>query len=87
MRAHQYPALIHGDFSLTNILNNNDVFYYIDLANVSKSTKYFDIYVLYKSFIINDLESEYEKFLEGYGIDNVNENYLDWMSFIELSYS
>lgn len=80
-------ALIHGDFSLTNILNNNDKYYFIDLGNMSISTKYFDIYVLKKSLIINNLENEFDEFLRGYGIDKLNENYLDWMSFVETSYN
>lgn len=80
-------SLIHGDFSLTNILKKDEDFYYIDLAGVSKSTKYFDIYVFIKSLKINNLENELDGFLKGYGIEKLNENYLDWMRFIELSYS
>lgn len=80
-------ALIHGDFSLTNILINNEKYYYIDLGNVSISTKYFDIYILKKSLKINHLEEEYEEFLRGYNIDDYNDIYLKWMELIELSYS
>lgn len=80
-------ALIHGDFSLTNILVNNGKYYYIDLGNVSISTKYFDIYILKKSLKINHLEEEWKEFLRGYSIDNYNETYMRWMELIELSYN
>ena len=80
-------SLIHGDFSLTNILVNKHKYYYIDLGNVSISTKYFDIYVLNKSLKINHLESEYEKFLKGYNIKDYNEKYFYWMELIEISYN
>ena len=80
-------ALIHGDFSLTNILVNNQEYYYIDLGNVSISTKYFDIYILKKSLKINHLEGEYKEFLRGYDIKNYNDNYMRWMELIELSYN
>lgn len=80
-------SLIHGDFSLTNILNNNKKYYYIDLGNVSISTKYFDIYVLKKSLKINNLEEEWEEFLRGYNIDDYNDIYMKWMELIELSYN
>ena len=79
-------ALIHGDFSLTNILMNKNDYYYIDLGNLSISTKYFDIYVLKKSLIINNLIDEYEEFLKGYDI-KIDEKYLNWMSLIEASYN
>lgn len=80
-------ALIHGDFSLTNILVNDDVYYYIDLGNVSISTKYFDIYVLNKSLKINKLENEFNSFLKGYGLEDIEDVYMDWMSLIESSYN
>ena len=80
-------ALIHGDFSLTNILVNNGKYYYIDLGNVSISTKYFDIYILKKSLKINNLEEEWEEFLRGYNIDDYNDIYMRWMELIELSYN
>lgn len=80
-------ALIHGDFSLTNILVNNGEYYYIDLGNVSLSTKYFDIYILKKSLKINHLEEEWEEFLIGYNIGDYNEIYMKWMELIELSYN
>lgn len=80
-------ALIHGDFSLTNILVNNGKYYYIDLGNVSISTKYFDIYILKKSLKINNLEEEWKEFLKGYNIDDYNEIYMRWMELIELSYN
>ena len=80
-------ALIHGDFSLTNILVNNGKYYYIDLGNVSISTKYFDIYILKKSLKINNLEEEWNEFLRGYNMENYNEIYMRWMELIELSYN
>ena len=81
-------ALIHGDISLPNILvDNNDNYNYIDLGNISISTKYFDIYILKKSLKINNLEEEFENVLKGYGIKRLNYKYLDWISLIELSYS
>ena len=61
--------------------------YYIDLGNVSISTKYFDIYILKKSLKINHLEEEWEEFLRGYNIDDYNEIYMRWMELIELSYN
>ena len=81
-------ALIHGDFSLTNILvDENGEYCFIDLGNMSVSTKYFDIYVVGKSFKINNLEMEYNDFLRGYGFNKVDEIYLDWMRFVEDSYN
>lgn len=80
-------SLIHGDFSLTNILNNNEKYFYIDLGNVSISTKYFDIYVLKKSLKINNLEDEWNQFLKGYNIKDFDDIYMKWMELIELSYN
>lgn len=80
-------SLIHGDFSLTNILINENEYFYIDLGNVSISTKYFDLYVLRKSLIINKLENELSEFLKGYGMEKIEEVYMDWMSLIESSYN
>lgn len=80
-------SLIHGDFSLTNILvDKNNNYKYIDLGNLSISTKYFDLYVVSKSFRINNLESEIDDFLRGYGIDEIDEKYLNWMYIVEKSY-
>ena len=79
-------ALIHGDFSLTNILVNNDKYHYIDLGNASISTKYFDIYVLKKSLHINNLDSEFKDFIKGYDVKDYDEKYLKWMELIELAY-
>ncbi len=80
-------ALIHGDFSLTNILVYKDRYYYIDLGNVSISTKYFDLYVFKKTLKINNLEDELKDFLKGYGLDKLDDRYMDWMSLIEKSFS
>ena len=80
-------SLIHGDFSLTNILVNKHKYYYIDLGNVSISTKYFDIYILNKSLKINHLENEYKEFIKGYNIKDYDEKYLYWMELIEISYN
>jgi len=70
-----------------NILINENEYFYIDLGNVSISTKYFDLYVLRKSLIINKLENELSEFLKGYGMEKIEEVYMDWMSLIESSYN
>lgn len=80
-------VLIHGDFSLPNILINekNDEYIFIDLGEVSISTKYFDFYYAIKSFIRNNKENQIERFIEGYGIQNLEDKYMKWMDIIDKS--
>lgn len=77
-------VLVHGDYSLPNILINNkgDVGV-IDLGDVSISTKYFDFFYLKKSMIRNKQMDKFEEVLNGYGIEKLNENYLKWIEIVD----
>ena len=78
-------VLTHGDYSMPNILINNDEISFIDLGELGISTKYLDIYYLMKSLKINKKEKIFEEFLKGYGIDKINNNYIKWMDLINMS--
>ncbi len=79
-------VLIHGDYSLPNILIKNKKEYsFIDLGDLSVSSKYFDFYYFIKSLKINKKIFMIQEFLKGYGIEMLNENYLKWMDIIDKS--
>lgn len=78
-------VLTHGDYSMPNILINNDEISFIDLGELGISTKYLDIYYFMKSLKINKKEEIFEEFLKGYGIDKINNNYIKWMDLINMS--
>lgn len=78
-------VLTHGDYSMPNILINNEEISFIDLGELGISTKYLDIYYLMKSLKINKKEKNFEEFLKGYGIDKINNNYIKWMDLINMS--
>ena len=78
-------VLTHGDYSMPNILINNDEISFIDLGELGISTKYLDIYYFMKSLKINEKEEIFEEFLKGYGIDKINNNYIKWMDLINMS--
>ena len=78
-------VLTHGDYSMPNILINNEEISFIDLGELGISTKYLDIYYLMKSLKINKKEKIFEEFLKGYGIDKINNNYIKWVDLIDMS--
>ena len=78
-------VLTHGDYSMPNILINNEEISFIDLGELGISTKYLDIYYLMKSLKINKKEEIFEEFIKGYGIDKINNNYIKWMDLINMS--
>ena len=78
-------VLIHGDYSLPNILIDGETYNFIDLGDASISTKYFDFYYFYRSLKINKKEYMMNEFLKGYGIEKIDYNYIKWMDIIDKS--
>ena len=78
-------VLTHGDYSMPNILINNDEISFIDLGELGISTKYLDIYYFMKSLKINEKEEIFQDFLNGYGLEKINNNYIKWMDLIDTS--
>ena len=78
-------VLTHGDYSMPNILINNDEISFIDLGELGISTKYLDIYYFMKSLKINEKEEIFQDFLKGYGLEKINNNYIKWMDLIDTS--
>lgn len=77
-------VLVHGDYSLPNILiDNKGNVGVIDLGDVSISTKYFDFFYLKKSMIRNKQIDKFEELLNGYGIDKLDEKYLKWIEIVD----
>lgn len=77
-------VLVHGDFSLPNILIDEDgSIGLIDLGDVSVSSKYFDFFYLRKSLIRNNKMDNFSKILEGYGINELDNKYLKWMEIVD----
>lgn len=76
-------VLVHGDYSLPNILINQENYNFIDLGDVSISTKYFDFYYFLRSLKINKKEYMLNDFLNGYGIEKLEDNYIKWMDIID----
>ena len=76
-------VLVHGDYSLPNILIDGEEVSLIDLGDVSISTKYFDLYYLKKSFIRNNKMDYFDEFLKEYGLLNLDDNYMKWMDIID----
>ena len=75
----------HGDYSLPNILIDNETYNFIDLGDANISTKYFDFYYFFRSLKINKKEYMFDDFLKGYGIKAINYTYLKWMDIIDKS--
>ena len=78
-------VLTHGDYSMPNILINNGEISFIDLGELGISTKYLDIYYFMKSLKINKKEEIFQDFLNGYGLEKINNNYIKWMDLIDTS--
>ena len=76
-------VIVHGDYSLPNILIDNNKVNLIDLGDVSISSKYFDLFYVRKSFIRNKKMAYFNDFMKGYGIRKINENYMKWISIVD----
>ena len=77
-------VLVHGDYSLPNILIDEEGnIGLIDLGDVSISTKYFDLFYLKKSLIRNKKIDKLDEFLKGYGMTTIDDNYMKWMEIID----
>lgn len=77
-------VLVHGDYSLPNILiNEKGEVGVIDLGDVSISSKYFDFYYLVKSLKRNKKEEKLDELLKGYGIDVLDDNYMKWIEIVD----
>ena len=77
-------VLVHGDYSLPNILiNKNGEIGLIDLGDVSISSMYFDFFYLRKSMIRNKKIEQFEELLHAYGIKELDEKYMKWIEFVD----
>lgn len=77
-------AVVHGDFCLPNIIRKDDgEMKVIDVGDLSVSTKYYDFFHFMKSLRINKMEDEIIEFKKGYGIDDIEERFLKWMTIID----
>lgn len=77
-------VLVHGDYSLPNILVDEDRnVSLIDLGDASISTKYFDLYYLRKSFNRNKKMDYFNEFLESYGLSSLDDDSMKWMDIID----
>lgn len=77
-------VLVHGDYSLPNVLiNEKGEVGVIDLGDVSISSKYFDFYYLVKSLKRNKKEEKLNELLKGYGIEELDENYMKWIEIVD----
>ena len=79
-------VLVHGDYSLPNIIINDlGEIYFIDLGDLSISSKYFDLFYLKKSMIRNKQMDNWEELLKGYGIKEIDEDSMKWMEIVDMS--
>lgn len=78
-------AVVHGDYSLPNILINKNEIAFIDLGGLSRSTRYFDFYYFIKTLEHNKKMSQLDGFKKGYGIDTFDDKILKWMDLIDKS--
>ena len=77
-------VLVHGDYSLPNILmNDKGEISLIDLGDVSISSKYYDLFYLRKSMNRNKKMDYWEDLLKGYGINKLDEESLKWIEIID----
>lgn len=78
-------VLVHGDYSLPNILVDEEGnIGFIDLGDVSISSKYFDFFYLVKSLKRNRKYDELSDFMRGYGIEEFNPTYMKWMEIMDI---
>ena len=76
-------VLVHGDYSLPNILIDDNTYNFIDLGDVSISTKYFDFYYFLRSLEINKKVYMLKDFLSGYGLEKLESKYMKWMDIVD----
>lgn len=80
-------SVVHGDCSLSNILVSADGEYcFIDVADLSVSSKYYDLYYLLMSLKMNNKISEIDGFFKGYGIDHLDKDGLKFMEFVDKTF-
>ena len=78
-------VLVHGDYSLPNILvDEAGNIGFIDLGDVSISSKYFDFFYLVKSLKRNKKYDELSDFMRGYGIKEFDTTYMKWMEIMDI---
>ena len=79
----------HGDYSMPNIIvdKESDDISFIDLGDCGVSTMYYDLYHAIKSLRMNKFDSEIIEFLEGYGLKELNENKIKWMTIVDRALS
>ena len=78
-------ALIHGDFSLPNILlTESGQYNFIDLGSASISTKYYDFYHLVQSLKRNNKMHELVSILQGYGLKSLDDEIMKWMEMADM---
>ena len=75
----------HGDYSMPNIIvdKNTNIISFIDLGDSGISSMYFDLYYAIKSLKMNKFDSEINEFLEGYGLLELNEDSIKWMTIVD----
>lgn len=78
-------VLVHGDYSLPNILvDSNENIGFIDLGDVSISSKYFDFFYFVKSLKRNKKIDELSDFMSGYGIEEFDPIIMKWMEIMDI---
>ena len=60
---------------------------FIDLGDAGISTMYFDLYHAIKSLKMNKFDSEINEFLEGYGLSELDEKSIKWMTIVDKALS
>ena len=80
-------AVIHGDCSLPNILVDDDgELCFIDVADLSISSNYYDLYYLLMSLKMNDKMCEFEDFCKGYGIEDLDKEGLKFVEIVDKTF-
>jgi len=78
-------VLVHGDYSLPNLLVDKcEKIGFIDLGDVSVSSKYFDFFYFVKSLKRNKKIDELPDFMRGYGIDEFDPVIMKWMEIMDI---
>ena len=80
-------AVVHGDCSLPNILiNDKGEMCFIDVGDLSISTKYYDLYYLVMSLKMNNKMHEFEGFCKAYGIKELDDAGMKFMEIVDKTF-